>query len=397
MNESIISMKTSDITDNNFGRLVPTIKGQMAFVPNNLPPQLQWTSELVTTLSDANLAIGQLNGVGLKLPNPNLLLTPFIRREAEMSSRIEGTQANIEQLYLFEIEDHTVESKVPDVKEVSNYVQALYYGLKLSQELPVCLRMIRQLHEILLKDVRGEQRMPGQFRKEQNWIGSSGCPIEQASYVPPPPEQITTALDAFEKFINSPLGKLPVLVWLAMVHYQFEAIHPFRDGNGRIGRLLITLLLCTKGVLDKPLLYFSAYFERNRQQYYDCLLQVSTHGQWTEWILFFLQGVIEQSKDAFERARQLMDLQQEYHKIVHITKRSALQIRLVDLLIERPVITTVFVMKHFNVSYPTAKNNIAKLVEAGILREVTGAKRYRIYVAERVLHIINKPSMIENR
>jgi len=171
-------MKTSDITDNSFGRLVPTIKGQMAFVPNNLPPQLQWTSELVTTLSDANLAIGQLNGVGLKLPNPNLLLTPFIRREAEMSSRIEGTQASIEQLYLFEIEDHTVESKVPDVKEVSNYVQALYYGLKLSQQLPVCLRMIRQLHEILLKDVRGAKRMPGEFRKEQNWIGSSGCPID---------------------------------------------------------------------------------------------------------------------------------------------------------------------------------------------------------------------------
>lgn len=385
-------MNHSDITDSSFGHLVPTIAGRMAFVPDNLPPQVQWTSGLVTTLSDADVAIGQLLGAGLNLPNPNLLITPFVRREAEMSSRIEGTQASIEQLYLFEMEDHTVESKVPDVREVSNYVCALEYGVKRSSELPVCLRMIRELHEILLKDVRGEQRTPGQFRKVQNWIGLRGCPIEQASYIPPPPEQMMVALDAFEKFINAPLDNLPVLVWLAMVHYQFEAIHPFLDGNGRIGRLLITLLLCVKEVLDKPLLYLSAYFERNRQEYYERLLRVSTHGQWTEWISFFLRGVIEQSKDAFERARQLMDLQQEYHKTVRVTKRSALQIRLVDLLVERPLITTVFVMKYFNVTYPTAKNNITKLVKAGILKEVTGAKRYRIYLAERVLNIINKPS-----
>ena len=385
-------MKNSDISKNSFGHLVPTIAGQMAFVPDNLPPQVQWTSELVATLSDANRAIGQLHGVGLNLPNPNLLITPFIRREAEMSSRIEGTQASLEQLYLFEMEDRTVESKVPDVREVSNYVCALEYGLKRSSELPVCLRMIRELHEILLKDVRGAQRAPGQFRKVQNWVGLRGCPIEQANYVPPPPEQITAVLDAFEKFINSPLDNLPVLVWLAMVHYQFEAIHPFLDGNGRIGRLLITLLLCVKEVLDKPLLYLSTYFERKREEYYKRLLRVSTHGQWAEWISFFLKGVIEQSKDAFVRARQLMDLQQEYHKTVHATRRSALQIRLVDLLIERPLVTTVFVMRHFNVTYPTAKNNINKLVKAGILKEVTDAKRYRIYVAERVLNIINKPS-----
>ena len=385
-------MKNPDITDNSSGHLVPTIDGQMAFVPNNLPPQLEWTSELITTLSDANLAIGQLHGVGLNLPNPNLLITPFIRREAEMSSRIEGTQAELKDIYLFEMEERTVESQVPDVKEVSNYVRALEYGLKRSLELPVCLRMIRELHEILLKDVRGENRMPGQFRKEQNWIGSKGCPIEQASYVPPPPEQMAIALDAFEKSINSPLDKLPVLVWLAMVHYQFEAIHPFRDGNGRIGRLLITLLLCIKGILDKPLLYLSAYFERNRQEYYERLLQVSTQGRWIEWILFFLRGVIEQSIDAFERAHQLMELQQEFHKTVHAAKGSALQVRLVNLLIERPVITTVFVSKYFNVTYPTAKSNIAKLVSAGILRETTGAKRYRTYIAEQVLKIISQPS-----
>lgn len=363
----------------------------MAFVPDNLPPQLQWTSELVTALSDADLAIGQLHGVGLNLPNPNLLITPFVRREAEMSSRIEGTQAQVTDIYLFEMEDRTVESKVPDVREVSNYVRALDYGLKRSLELPVCLRMIRELHEILLKDVRGEQRAAGEFRTVQNWVGPKGCPIEQASYVPPPPEKMLATLGALERFINSPLGEMPVLVWLAMVHYQFEAIHPFLDGNGRIGRLLITLLLCIKGLLDKPLLYLSAYFERHREEYYERLLQVSLKGQWPEWILFFLRGVTEQSIDAFERSRQLMDLQQEYHKIVHVTKRSALQIRLVDLLIERPVVTTVFVSKYFNITYPAAKNNIARLIRIGILREVSGAKRRRIFIAEKVLEIINKP------
>lgn len=391
MNESIISMKHFDITDSSFGQFVPTIDDQMALVPDNLPPQLQWSSELVTALSDADRAIGQLHGAGLGLPNPNLLITPFIRREAEMSSRIEGTQAQVTDIYLFEMEGRTVEAKVPDVREVSNYVCALDYGLKRSSELPVCLRMMRELHEILLKDVRGEQRAAGQFRKVQNWIGSPGCSIKQASYVPPPPEKMLAALDAFEKFINSGLGEMPVLVWLAMIHYQFEAIHPFLDGNGRIGRLLITLLLCIKGVLDKPLLYLSAYFERHREEYYERLLQVSLKGQWPEWILFFLRGVTEQSIDAFERSRQLMDLQQEYHKIVHITKRSALQIRLVDLLIERPVITTVFVSKYFNITYTTAKNNITRLVKAGILREVTGAKRHRIFIAEQVLKIINRP------
>ena len=363
----------------------------MAFVPKDLPPRLEWTSDIITTLSNADRSIGQLQGIGLNLPNPNLLITPFIRREAEMSSRIEGTQAELRDIYLFEMHQPATEPTVPDVKEVSNYVQSLQHGLNRCYELPVCLRLIRELHQILLEGVRGESDRPGEFRTVQNWIDPQGCPIEQASYIPPPPEQMKAALDAFEKFINTPLNSLPVLVWLAMIHYQFEAIHPFRDGNGRIGRLLITLLLCTKGILDKPLLYLSAYFERNRQEYYECLLRVSTHGRWTEWILFFLRGVIEQSKDAFHRAGQLMNLQQQYHKTIQITKRSALQIRLVDLLIERPVVTAVFVSKYFNVTYVTARKNIAKLLRAGILKELTSAKRNRIYVADEVLNIITKP------
>jgi len=385
-------MKPSDITDRSFGCLVPTVDGEMAFVPNNLPPKIDWTPEMVAALSDANLVIGRLDGIGLNLPNPNLLLTPFIRREAELSSRIEGTVATMQQLYLFEVESgqQRIESEVPDVREVSNYVRAFEFGLKRLNDLPVCLRLTRELHDILLRNVRGEQRMPGQFRTIQNWLGSPGSLMKQASYIPPPPEQMILALDAFEKFINEPLNNISPLVWIAMVHYQFEAIHPFLNGNGRVGRLLITLLMCAKDILDQPLLYLSAFFERNRQEYYHRLLRVSTHGEWKEWILFFLQGVREQSTDVFERSRQLLDLQQRYHKMA-TSKRSALQIRLLDLLIERPIVTTVFISRYFDVTYPTAKNNIAKLVERDILRPLTGAKRNRVYVGHEVLEIINKP------
>ena len=383
-------MWASSVSDKSSGRLVPTVDGQTAFVPADLPAKLAWTVELVVALSDATFSLGQLRGVGLNIPNPNLLITPFTRLEAEMSSRIEGTQAEVKDIYLFEMREAGTRPEVPDVREVSNYVRALDHGLNRCTELPVCLRMIRELHAKLLDGVRGEGDRPGEFRTDQNWIGSRDCAITQARYVPPPPEQLGGCLDAFEKFINAPLGELPVPVWLAMVHYQFEAIHPFHDGNGRIGRLLMILLLCSKGVLDKPLLYLSAYFERNREKYYERLLRVSTHGEWAEWISFFLRGVTEQSKDAFERSRQLLELQRRYHTMVEV-RRSALQIKLIDLLIERPVVNVASISKRFDVTYVTARNNVATLVRAGILKEVTGRKRYRIYIAEEVLKVINKP------
>ncbi len=362
----------------------------MAFVPDNLTLRLDWTPELVARLSGANLAIGQLHGIGLNLPNPNLLITPFMRREAELSSRIEGTQSELRDIYLFEMHEPATEPNVTDVREVTNYVRALEHGLRRLNELPVCVRMIRELHQILLEGVRGESDKPGEFRNTQNWIGSKGSPIEQAGYIPPPPKQMIACLDVLEKFLNAPLGDIPLLVWLAMIHYQFEAIHPFRDGNGRIGRLLIILLMCAKKVLDKPLLYLSAYFERNRQQYYDRLLRVSTHGEWAEWVLFFLQGIIEQSTDAFERSRELLQLQEKYHSLIK-SKRSALQIKIADLLIERPVLTIPYVSRHFKVTYQTAKNNVGKFTKMGILKPLTIVKRNRAYVAEEVLEIINRP------
>lgn len=383
-------MKPQDISTRSFGHLAETIEGELAFVPSNLPPRLEWSSQLVSALSDADRAIGQLHGIGLNLPNPDLLITPFLRREAEMSSRIEGTQAQVRDIYLFEMQEADVQSEVPDVKEVSNYVRALDHGLKRCAELPVCLRMIRELHGILLEGVRGEKDRPGEFRRDQNWIGSRGCILRDARYVPPPPREMESCLDALEKFINAPGRDAPLLVWLAMIHYQFEAIHPFREGNGRIGRLLLILLLCAEGVLNRPLLYLSAYFERNREEYYDRLLRVSTRGEWNEWLLFFLRGIVEQSLDAFERSRQLMALQQQFHERLK-SRRSALQIRLIDFLIERPVITVVFVRKHFQVSYVTARNNIDRLVKAGILKPFGDARRNRPFIAEEVFDILGRP------
>ncbi|UCD53112.1 MAG: Fic family protein [Phycisphaerales bacterium] len=383
-------MKPHEVDNHGVGHLTPTIEGEQAFVPDNLPPRVEWTGELVTALSEADRAIGQLHGIGLNLPNPSLLIAPFMRREAEMSSRIEGTQAEVRDIYLFEMQEPDVQSEVPDVREVSNYVRALDHGLKRCNEIPVCLRMIRELHEILLKGVRGEKDRPGEFRRSQNWIGSRGCTIAEARYVPPPPQEMDACLDALERFINAPFGSAPVLAWLAMVHYQFEAIHPFRDGNGRIGRLLIILLLCSKGILDKPLLYLSAYFERNREQYYERLLRVSTHGEWRQWMLFFLRGIQEQSLDAFARSRQLMDLQQQFHTMVK-SRRSAIQYKLVDLLIERPVVTVVFVRDYFCVTYATAKNSINRLIKVGILKQVGTAKRNKVFIAEQVFEIIGKP------
>jgi len=383
-------MKPHEIDDHSFGHLIPTIEGEQAFVPDNLPPRIEWTGELVSTLSEADRAIGQLHGIGLNLPNPSLLIAPFMRREAEMSSRIEGTQAEIRDIYLFEMQEPEVQSEVPDVEEVTNYVRALDHGLQRCVELPVCLRMIRELHGILLEGVRGERDRPGEFRKSQNWIGPRGCTLAEARYVPPPPGEMDTCLSMVERFINEPPGAIPVLAWLAMVHCQFEAIHPFRDGNGRIGRLLVTLLLCSKGVLDKPLLYLSAYLERHREQYYERLLRVSTHGEWCQWMLFFLRGIREQSLDAFARSKQLMDLQQQFHAMVK-SRRSAIQYKLVDLLIERPVVTVVFVSNYFHVTYATAKNNINRLIKAGILRQAGTAKRNRVFVAEQVFEIIGKP------
>jgi Fic family protein len=366
------------------GKLIRTLGGYHAFVPNPLPPKLDWDNSLVSLVSRADLALGILSGLGDTLPNPHLLIYPFIRREAVLSSRIEGTQSSLSDLLLFEA---TSVEKQRDVREVQNYVQAMEYGLKRLEELPLGLRLIRELHDILLKGVRGEQATPGEFRQSQNWIGAPGSALKDATYVPPPPQEMMESLDQLEKFLHSD-AELPRLVELSLVHYQFEAIHPFLDGNGRIGRLLITLFLCQRGILNKPLLYISAFFEQHRQEYYQRLLAVSQRGQWREWITFFLEAVIEQSGDTVERARQLLDLHRDYYQTSlekHLPPTAG---QLVELIFMKPVLNAKTVQESLKISFPAAQKAINALVAQGILTETTGGRRNKAYAAKKIISIL---------
>lgn len=362
-----------------------------AFVPHPLPPTLDADWELVGQLSEADRALSELAGVGHNLPNPQLLIRPFIHREAVLSSRIEGTRADLQDLYAYEAQQLALLGTPPppesDVREVHNYVRALEYGLERVNTLPVSLRLIRELHERLMEEVRGEAATPGEFRRSQNWIGAPNSTLNQATYVPPPVPEMNAALDAFEKYVHS-AETHPPLIRLALIHYQFEAIHPFLDGNGRIGRLLISLLLVNWKLLPLPLLYLSAYFERHRQTYYDHLLAVSERGAWRDWLLFFLHGVSEQARDAARRARRLQDLQREWRQQVTRARSSALLLRLVDSLFEAPVLTIPQAERLLGVAYRSAKLNVEKLVQLGILHQVGDAAYGKTFVAKAVLAAI---------
>ncbi len=367
------------------GKVVRATGGYWTFVPSPLPPDLEWNTALVSQLSRADLAVGTLSGLGETLPNPHLLIYPFIRREAVLSSRIEGTQSSLSDLLLFEA---TQIEKQKDVKEVQNYVRAVEYGLKRLNDLPLSLRFIRELHEILMDGVRGEHATLGEFRQSQNWIGDSGATLNEATFVPPSVPEMQGCLDQLEKFLHSDT-ELPPIVQAAMIHYQFETIHPFLDGNGRIGRLLVTLFLCQKNVLTKPLLYLSAFFERYRQEYYKLLLKVSQIGAWKEWIGFFLKAVTEQSEDAVSRSRHLLELLRNYSQIAREKRLTPTAIQLVELIFMKPVLNAKTVQEFLNVSYPSAQNAISSLEEAGILIEVTGRRRAKAYSANDILKVLD--------
>jgi Fic family protein len=382
-------MDTALFTNSPSGRLVRAVDGYWAFVPNPLPPKLDWSDALVSLTSKAHLALGTLSGLGETLPNPHLLIYPFIRKEAVLSSRIEGTQSSLSELLLFEA---TKAEKQRDVREVQNYVHAMEHGLKRLDDLPLSLRLIRELHAILMEGVRGERATPGEFRQSQNWIGPPGCTLDDATFVPPPVSEMMGTLDHLEKFLHADT-QLPPLVELALVHYQFEAIHPFLDGNGRIGRLLITLFLCQRSILNKPLLYLSAFFERHRQEYYDRLLEVSQRGSWRQWIEFFLQAVVEQSDDAVRRARQLLDLHRTYHQTTLGKRLPPTAVELVELIFVRPVLNTRVVQEYLEVTFPAAQKAIKALIEEGILAEITGGKRNKAYAAKEILEILEEETL----
>ena len=370
------------------GKLIKGSHGFWAFVPNRLPPIIDLTWEFANQISESDRQLSQLAGAVRTLPNPHLLINPFTRREAVLSSRIEGTVASLSDLMSFEALGG-VRSDRADVGEVANYVTALEYGLKRLDQLPVSLRLMRELHERLMAGTSNSPATRGEFRHSQNWIGPPGGLLKDATYVPPPEPEMKAALSDLERYIHAK-SNLPPLVRMALIHYQFEAIHPFLDGNGRIGRLLITLLLCAEKLLPQPLLYLSAFFERHRSDYYRLLLEVSQNGNWTEWILFFLRGVAEQSIDALNRANQLQQLAAEYRDLLHKKRASSTALKLVEVLFKNPVVSPTSTKSVLNLTYVSVQKNIEKLVEAGILREVTGRKRDRIYVAQQIIDILEK-------
>lgn len=373
------------------GKIINTQSGYTAFIPNPLPPKLSYDDSLVQLLSEANRNIGNLNGIGTQLPNPALLIIPYVRKEAVLSSRIEGTQTSLSELFYFEAA-HKAEQKKEagrtDVLEVLNYVKAIDYGIKRLESLPISLRLIQEMHGILMKAVRGQHLTPGEFRRSQNWIGPAGCMLNDATFVPPPVEEMKEALSSLEKFIHN-RNAVDGLIQCALIHYQFEAIHPFLDGNGRIGRLLTILFLCERQYLRYPLLYLSAYFERHRSQYYEKLLAVSQKGDWHGWIKFFLKAIADESWDAIENSRAVLNLLDDYRRKVEQKRPSLYVFKMLDLISRNPYISIPRAAEALKTSFHTAKAAIGKLESMKILTETTDKERGKIYCADELLKIFD--------
>jgi len=375
------------------GRLVPAIadgRTCWGFVPNALPHSIVYSPHLGTAISDATIAVGQLAGLAAQIPNPHLLLGPFIRREAVLSSRIEGTRTSIEELYAYEAQlsfPGMEPEQGTDPQEVFNYVRALEHGLKRLDTLPCSLRLIRELHSNLLRGVRGRDRDPGNFRRQQNWIPLPENLVD-GNYVPPPVPEMEVALSEFERYLHEEDVHCK-LVRIAMLHYQFECIHPFLDGNGRVGRLLISLLLVHWGLLPLPLLYLSAFFEANRMEYYSRLWAASSRGEITEWVEFFLRGVAEQALDAANRVRALQALQISWKARLTSQRAPSTALQLVDILFESPVITIPEAMRRLELnSYHSARRQVERLVEEGILKPVDDRSYGKLFLAEKVMTTI---------
>lgn len=381
-------MNPKDFSDKKSGRLVNAPQGYLAFVPNLLPPRINFDMDLVLALSKADAALSELSGLGGQLPNPHLLISPYIRREAVLSSRIEGTKASLSDLLIDELEEgHTKRSNTDDIKEIRNYIRALEHGINLLPDLPLSLRLIREIHEKLMIGVRGDRATPGEFRTTQNWIGPTGSNPMTAAFVPPPVYEMTECLGDWEKFLHV-RDIIPDLIQCAMMHVQFETIHPFLDGNGRVGRLLVTFFLMERKRLSQPLLYLSAFIDAHKNDYYDLLQRVRTHGDWIPWIRFFLQGVTEIATEAGEQARELHTLREQYRAQLR-DKANALG--LLDELFTNPYMTISRAAKVLNKTHPTAKAAITVLEEAGILKETSGRQWGRFYVCLPVLDALEQP------
>lgn len=359
------------------GRYVRQLAGYRAFVPEELPPKpaLAYTGSLAKLLSEADVALGRLDGATGQLPNPELFVGMYVRQEAVLSSQIEGTQASLTDVLQFEADEQGAE-RLLDVREVVNYINAMNHGLDRLAELPLSLRLIREIHEHLMRGVRGEDRSPGEFRTTQNWIGATGCTLTTATFVPPPPHELQRLLSNLETFLHD--QEQPPLILAGLAHAQFETIHPFLDGNGRVGRLLITFLLCERKILARPLLYLSYFLKQHRTEYYDRLQAIRTDGNWEQWIAFFLRGVREVAREAVERSKKIIALRESHHRIVQAEGKAAGNLaRALDHLFSSPIVTANSLATALNVSYVTANNLVGRLVEMGILMESTGYQRNR--------------------
>ncbi|MDH5427845.1 MAG: Fic family protein [Nitrospirota bacterium] len=379
-------MNPKDYRSLKAGKALRTPTGYTAFIPAKLPPTLTYDNELVLSLSRADAALSELSGLGRHLPNPHLLIAPYVRREAVLSSRIEGTRASLSDLLIDEMEEPKQVAGDQDVQEVRNYVMAMECGLARLRKLPLSLRLVREIHGRLMKGVRGDRATPGEFRRSQNWIGPSGSTIETAPYVPPPPEYLDDLLGDWEQFLHE-RKTFPDLIQCAIMHEQFEAIHPFLDGNGRLGRLLITLFLIERGRLAQPLLYLSAYIEAHRQDYYDLLRRVRTHGDWKSWLQFFLTGVTEIALEAVGQADHLMSLREKFRTRLQEKSKA---LALLDELFLNPYMSVAKAERVLKVSNPTARQAVLLLQKKGMLEEITGRTWGKLYLAKPIMDTIEE-------
>jgi len=360
-----------------------------AFIPPPLPPEPSIdVLALLERLSLAERALGRLDGITMLLPRQELFLYMYVRKEAVLSSQIEGTQSTLSDLLRFETEAKAGQP-IDDVREVSNYVEAMMYGLERLDDLPLSLRLIREMHARLLQSGRGGTKSPGEFRRSQNWIG--GTRPGNALFVPPPPIEMDDCLNALERFMHEDHSRLPALIKAGLLHVQFETIHPFLDGNGRIGRLLVTLYLCVNGVLRKPLLYLSLYLKTHRADYYRLLQEVREHGAWEAWLDFFLTGVADTANQAFYAATQIVELfKQDRDRITNESDRAGSALRIHDMFQQNPYLTANQIVHQTGLSAPTVNAALADLQRFGIVEEVTGRKRGRVFSYRGYLAILSE-------
>ena len=391
-------MQTQKDAQHRAGYYQLQLTGYNAFIPKALPPEppIRISGDFQRLLSQADRALGRLDGSIQTLPNPDLFVFMYVRKEAVLSSQIEGTQSSLQDLLAAESNILTADQP-RDVDEVVNYVQAMNHGLRRLNEIPLSVRLIREIHEQLLQGVRGSHLTPGELRRSQNWIGPQGCTLQDALFVPPPPKDAANALGNLEHFLHNP-GDLPALVQIGLAHAQFETIHPFLDGNGRVGRLLITFFLCEQEILQQPVLYLSHYFKQYRSEYYDRLQAVRDWDDWEGWLEFFVQGVLSVSREATETARQIIALKEDHRQRITegLGRAAGNGHRILEYLYERPILDVAKIEQLLDVTYAGANSLVSRLTDMGLLQEITGQRRNRVFRYAPYLNLFSETQRPSN-